>query len=110
MPRMQADGGCKDITLGACKSEAMPFVNHLDYNEYFCRTQCKYDQRCEFFILDKITDICKLFDTSIKLFDDTCKIKGGPPSPDLEKCKMSDDGCTVSFIFRCSKILGCFKF
>ena len=110
---MQADGGCKDITLGACKWKIHPFHANFKGSLYECRKTCKkwnwplyisqhyYDGAydvCRFFSYYQSQKYCKYFDNEIRNHDASCEIIGGPPSPDLEECEK----CSVSVIFRYS--------
>ena len=107
MPRMQADGVCKDITLGACKWKIQPFYTNRIRSLYGCQKKCKNWKRiskvvqsvCTFFSYHHSQKKCKLFEFDIRDHDASCEIIGGPPSPDLEKCVR----CSVSVIFRYSK-------
>ena len=92
MPRMQADGGCKDITLGACKRRPRAFNSIFVRFKYYCQKFCKRWNRisqrqkvCRYFYYYPSQYFCKVFEYDIRKHDASCEIIGGPPSPDLEK-------------------------
>ena len=73
-----------------------PNIYTVDTGEIICQQFCSdvYDD-CEFFIYNRKSELCELFDYDKEIYANSCTRIGGTPQPNLSECKNSTDPCLV---------------
>ena len=80
-------------------------IGHVD-DVQTCQEFCKdlYSGTCDWFIFDRTTNDCKIFNGTVSDFKDDCREIGYSRDPPIAACdvvfdEMSENGCYVSLNF-----------
>ena len=68
----------------------------MDTGESVCQQFCSdvYDE-CKFFIYNRKSELCELFNYDKEIYAASCTRTGGTPQPSLNECQNSTDPCLV---------------
>ena len=100
---MEADGDCKDITLDDCYFKHLPLYSPYDRfvdagSKEKCQSLCaNKSEKCRFFVYNQRLDYCELFDFDMRIYEGSCRTKGGSPSTNFFEC-LESEGRSVSLI------------
>ena len=89
-------GDCREWTLDGCES-GKPFTTLNIQPESICQQICNevFGNNCNFFIYDKVKQLCELYDYDEQIYVATCTRLGGTTNSTLDECQNSTDPCLV---------------